>query len=99
MKTIKASHLTHTLENIAIEYTSANLSSLEYYIRLRKCICVRNQLGDSMKWMPLNYILHIAAEFHISLSIHLKRAGELGEIMHKYPTFTTHFYYFLGIKQ
>jgi len=64
MSKIKASHLTQTLENIAVKYTSANLSSLEYYIRLWKCICVRNQLGYSMKWMPLNYILHIAVEFH-----------------------------------
>jgi len=61
---VKASHLTLTLENIAVKYTSANLSSLEYCIILRKCIRVWDQLGNGVKWMPLNDILHIAVDFH-----------------------------------
>lgn len=56
-----AFYLTLTLENIAVKYTSANLSSLKYYVRFRKCISVGNQLSNSMQWMPLNYVLHSTA--------------------------------------
>jgi len=46
-----------TLENIAVKYLSAKLSSLEYQIRFRKCVRVGDQLSNRMKWMSLIYIL------------------------------------------